>query len=75
VSDSREGAQKAGQTFGILCAKMRDRVWTVDIISAEIKSPSRSRAGHSGNRIRFGTNPLPIKVTKPISWWHSTSML
>ncbi len=36
VSDSGEGAQKAGQTFGSLCAKMGNGVWTVEIIPAEI---------------------------------------
>jgi 2-oxoglutarate ferredoxin oxidoreductase subunit alpha len=56
VSDSGEGAQKAAQTFGSLCAKMGNGVWTVEIIPAEIKPPSRSPAGASGNRIRFGTD-------------------
>ena len=56
VSDSGEGAQKAGQTYGSLCAKMGNGVWTVEIIPAEIKPPSRSQAGASGIRIRFGTD-------------------
>ena len=56
VSDSGEGAQKCAQTFGSLCAKMGNGVWTVEIIPAEIKPPSRSPAGASGNRIRFGTD-------------------
>jgi 2-oxoglutarate ferredoxin oxidoreductase subunit alpha len=56
VSDSGEGAQKAAQTFASLCAKMGNGVWTVEIIPAEIKPPSRSQAGASGNRIRFGTD-------------------
>ena len=56
VSDSGEGAQKAGQSFGSLCAKMGNGVWTVEIIPAEIKPPSRSPAGASGIRIRFGTD-------------------
>ena len=55
VSDSGEGAQKAGQSFGSVSAKMGNGVWTVEIIPAEIKPPSRSRAGVSGNRIRVGT--------------------
>ncbi|MCP3904583.1 MAG: 2-oxoacid:acceptor oxidoreductase subunit alpha [Planctomycetes bacterium] len=55
VSDSGEGAQKAGQTFGTLCAKMGNGVWTVEIIPAEIKPPARSRAGASGIRIRVGS--------------------
>ncbi|MDQ1347623.1 MAG: 2-oxoglutarate/2-oxoacid ferredoxin oxidoreductase subunit alpha, partial [Acidobacteriota bacterium] len=37
VSDSGEGAQKAGQTFGTVCAKLGTGVWTVEIIPAEIK--------------------------------------
>tara|TARA_B100001964_G_scaffold235526_1_gene295754 strand:+ start:3266 stop:5197 length:1932 start_codon:yes stop_codon:yes gene_type:complete len=56
VSDSGEGAQKAGQSFGSVSAKMGNGVWTVEIIPAEIKPPSRSRAGVSGNRIRIGTD-------------------
>ena len=58
VSDSGEGAQKAGQTFGTMCAKMGNGSWTVEIIPAEIKPPARSRAGASGNRIRFGSHPI-----------------
>jgi 2-oxoglutarate/2-oxoacid ferredoxin oxidoreductase subunit alpha len=54
VSDSGEGAQKAGQIFGTVCAKMGNGVWTVEIIPAEIKPPARSRAGASGIRVRFG---------------------
>ncbi|KAB2963220.1 MAG: 2-oxoacid:acceptor oxidoreductase subunit alpha [Thermoanaerobaculia bacterium] len=53
VSDSGEGAQKAGQTFGTVCAKLGNGVWTVEIIPAEIKPPARSRAGASGIRVRF----------------------
>ncbi len=55
VSDSGEGAQKAGQTFGTVSAKMGNGVWTVEIIPAEIKPPARSRAGASGIRVRFGS--------------------
>ncbi|GJM45183.1 MAG: 2-oxoglutarate ferredoxin oxidoreductase subunit alpha [Gemmatimonadota bacterium] len=58
VSDSGEGAQKAGQTFGAISAKMGNGVWTVEIIPAEIKPPARSRAGASGIRIRLGTGPI-----------------
>ena len=46
--------QKAGQTFGGVCAKMGNGVWTVEIIPAEIQPPPRSPAGASGNRIRIG---------------------
>ncbi|MBZ0267625.1 2-oxoacid:acceptor oxidoreductase subunit alpha [bacterium] len=55
VSDSGEGAQKAGQTFGAVSAKMGNGVWTVEIIPAEIKPPARSKAGASGIRIRLGS--------------------
>jgi 2-oxoglutarate ferredoxin oxidoreductase subunit alpha len=56
VSDSGEGAQKAGQTFGTVCAKAGNGVWTVEIIPAEIKPPARSRAGASGIRVRFASD-------------------
>lgn len=55
VSDSGEGAQKAGQSFGNISAKMGNGVWTVEIIPAEIKPPARSPAGASGIRIRVGS--------------------
>lgn len=58
VSDSGEGAQKAGQTFGTVCAKLGNGVWTVEIIPAEIKPPARSRAGASGIRVRFGDHEI-----------------
>ena len=58
VSDSGEGAQKAGQTFGAVSAKMGNGVWTVEIIPAEIKPPARSRAGASGIRVRLGSNNI-----------------
>jgi len=58
VSDSGEGAQKAGQTFGAVSAKMGNGVWTVEIIPAEIKPPARSRAGASGIRIRLGAHEI-----------------
>jgi len=58
VSDSGEGAQKAGQTFGTVCAKLGNGVWTVEIIPAEIKPPARSRAGASGIRVRFASREV-----------------
>ena len=58
VSDSGEGAQKAGQTFGTISAKMGNGVWTVEIIPAEIKPPARSPAGASGIRIRLGDHDI-----------------
>lgn len=58
VSDSGEGAQKAGQSFATIGAKGGNGVWTVEIIPAEIKPPSRSRAGASGIRIRLGSEQI-----------------
>ncbi|RME88836.1 MAG: 2-oxoacid:acceptor oxidoreductase subunit alpha [Planctomycetota bacterium] len=58
VSDSGEGAQKAGQSFGAVSAKMGNGVWTVEIIPADIQPPPRSRAGASGIRIRIGTHEV-----------------
>jgi len=53
ISDSGEGAQKCGQSFGSIVARMGHGVWTVEIIPAEIRPPARSVAGASGNRIRI----------------------
>jgi len=58
VSDSGEGAQTAGQMFGIINAKMGNGVWTVEIIPAEIEPPKRQKAGASGIRIRLGRNAI-----------------
>jgi 2-oxoglutarate/2-oxoacid ferredoxin oxidoreductase subunit alpha len=58
VSDSGEGAQKCGQIFGAVSAKMGNGVWTVEIIPAEIQPPPRVPEGASGNRIRIGTGPV-----------------
>ncbi|MBM3554083.1 MAG: 2-oxoacid:acceptor oxidoreductase subunit alpha [Alphaproteobacteria bacterium] len=55
VSDSGEGAQRCGQSFGGIAARMGNGVWTVEIIPAEIRPPARSVAGASGNRIRIGS--------------------
>ncbi len=55
VSDSGEGAQKCGQTFGAISGKMGNGVWTVEIIPAEIQPPPRQPDGASGNRVRFGS--------------------
>ena len=54
VSDSGEGAQKCGQIFGAVSAKMGNGVWTVEIIPAEIQPPPRVPEGASGYRIRLG---------------------
>ena len=58
VSDSGEGAQKCGQIFGAVSAKMGNGVWTVEIIPAEIQPPPRQPEGASGNRIRLGSQPI-----------------
>ncbi len=58
VSDAGEGAQKAGQIFGAVSAKMGNGVWTVEIIPAEIKPPARSPAGASGIRVRVGADAI-----------------
>ena len=58
VSDSGEGAQKCGQIFGAVSAKMGNGVWTVEIIPAEIQPPPRVPEGASGIRIRLGTEPV-----------------
>jgi len=58
VSDSGEGAQKCGQIFGAVSAKMGNGVWTVEIIPAEIQPPPRTPEGASGNRIRIGAGPV-----------------
>jgi 2-oxoglutarate ferredoxin oxidoreductase subunit alpha len=58
VSDSGEGAQKCGQIFGAVSAKMGNGVWTVEIIPAEVQPPPRIPEGASGNRIRIGTAPV-----------------
>jgi 2-oxoglutarate ferredoxin oxidoreductase subunit alpha len=58
ISDSGEGAQRCGQCFGAIAARMGYGVWTVEIIPAEIGPPARSVAGASGNRIRFGSRRM-----------------
>ena len=58
VSDSGEGAQKCGQSFASLSAKMGNGVWTVEIIPAEIQPPARTRDGASGIRIRVGSKKI-----------------
>lgn len=58
ISDSGEGAQKCGQSFGSIVARTGIGVWTVEIIPAEIRPPARSVAGASGNRIRIGTKRM-----------------
>jgi 2-oxoglutarate ferredoxin oxidoreductase subunit alpha len=58
ISDSGEGAQRCGQALGNIAARMGNGVWTVEIIPAEIRPPSRSVAGASGNRIRLGSGKV-----------------
>src|SRR5215211_2125871 len=68
VSDPGEGAQKCGQIFGIVSAKMGNGVWTVEIIPAEIQPPARVPEGASGNRIRLGSGPVT-------NWGDRTNLL
>jgi 2-oxoglutarate ferredoxin oxidoreductase subunit alpha len=58
ISDSGEGAQRCGQSFGSIAARMGNGIWTVEIIPAEIQPPARSIAGASGNRIRIGSGQV-----------------
>ena len=58
VSDSGEGAQKCGQSFGLVSARMGNGAWTVEIIPAEIQPPPRSPGSASGVRIRIGSGPI-----------------
>ncbi len=58
VSDSGEGAQKCGQSFAAIAARMGYEIWTVEIIPAEIQPPARSVAGASGNRTRLASRPV-----------------
>jgi len=58
VCDAGDGAQKCGQIFGSVSAKMGNGVWTVEIIPAEIQPPPRTPTSASGNRIRLGTGPV-----------------
>lgn len=58
ISDSGEGAQKAGQSFGAVCAKMGNGVWTVEIIPADIQPPPRTKESASGIRIRVGSKKM-----------------
>jgi 2-oxoglutarate ferredoxin oxidoreductase subunit alpha len=58
VSDSGEGAQKCGQSFGSIAARTGNGIWTVEIIPAEIQPPARSMAGASGNRVRLASQAV-----------------
>ncbi|MDH5381287.1 MAG: 2-oxoacid:acceptor oxidoreductase family protein, partial [Cyclobacteriaceae bacterium] len=58
VSDSGEGAQKCGQSFAAISAKMGNGVWTVEIIPAEIQPPARTIESASGIRIRIGETEI-----------------
>ncbi|HZJ01851.1 MAG TPA: hypothetical protein VFD22_14405 [Gemmatimonadaceae bacterium] len=58
VSDAGEGAQKCGQIFAAVSARMGNGIWTVEIIPAEIQPPPRIPEGASGNRIRLGSGPV-----------------
>ncbi len=56
VADSGEGAQKAGQSFASISAKMGNGVWTVEIIPSDIEPPPRTKQSTSGIRIRIGSD-------------------
>ncbi len=58
ISDSGEGAQKCGQSFAAVSARMGNGIWTEEIIPAEIQPPARSVEGASGNRIRTAAFPV-----------------
>jgi 2-oxoglutarate ferredoxin oxidoreductase subunit alpha len=58
VSDAGEGAQKCGQIFAAVSARMGNGIWTVEIIPAEIQPPPRIPEGASGNRIRIGVGSV-----------------
>ena len=58
LSDSGEGAQKCGDAFAGIAARMGNGIWTVEIIPAEIEPPPRSVAGASGNRVRISAEPV-----------------
>jgi len=62
VSDSGEGAQKAGVSFAQISARMNNGLWTVEIIPSEIQPPPHTVGAASGNRIRISENPV---VTNP----------
>ncbi|MCP4412974.1 MAG: 2-oxoacid:acceptor oxidoreductase subunit alpha [Gammaproteobacteria bacterium] len=62
VSDSGEGAQKAGVSFAQISARMGNGLWTVEIIPSEIQPPTHTVAAASGNRIRLSEKQL---VTNP----------
>lgn len=68
VSDPGEGAQKCGQIFGAVSAKMGNGAWTVELIPAEIQPPPRIPAGASGNRIRIGRGHVS-------NWGDSTDLV
>ncbi len=68
LSDPGEGAQKCGQIFGAVSAKMGNGVWTVEIIPAEIQPPPRMPEGASGNRIRLGAGVVT-------NWGNETNLV
>ena len=47
VSDSGEGAQRCGQTFGAIASQMGNGVWTEEIIPAEIRPAAAATASAS----------------------------
>lgn len=62
VSDSGEGAQKAGVSFAQISARMGNGLWTVEIIPSEIQPPPHTVGAASGNRVRISSES---EVTNP----------
>ncbi|MFQ5577184.1 MAG: 2-oxoacid:acceptor oxidoreductase family protein, partial [Anaerolineae bacterium] len=58
VSESGEGAQRAGTAFALCSAQMGNGIWTDELIPAEIQPPARTAGSLSGNRIRFGSHTI-----------------
>ena len=66
VSDAGEGAQKCGQIFGAVSAKMGNGVWTVEIIPAEISRRRGCRKGPAATGSGWARARSPTGVTRPI---------
>lgn len=68
VSDSGEGAQKCGQLFGRVSARMGNGVWTVEIIPAEIQPPNPTKcASRPTSRSSPRSSPSPTCCSRPPS--------
>src|SRR3974377_1101770 len=67
VSDSGEGAQRCGQTFGAIASQMGLGVWTVEIIPPETRTPSPPAASPAAAATAFALaqSASPMGATKP----------